>query len=349
MGGPMLLRYLTDDGSNIEGWRTMPLIYGAALVVMSVLFFLFTENRVPEHGKDRSLKESLKPLANMRVWMFRYYYFLVFGAFVALSQWLIPYYLNVYAVSLATAGLLAAIFSLPSGLIRALGGYLSDRFGARSVMYWVLGTCTLGCLALIVPRMDISSPGEGIMAAGKGVVSAVTSEEVIVGDKHYKLESKLQSGTPIPEGDDGHMLILPTMRFWQEPVVSVGQSVVKKQILARGTTHIYFQANIWIFTFLVFVVGIAMGIGKAAVYKHIPEYFPKDVGGVGGLVGVIGGLGGFFCPIWFGIMLHHTGLWTTTWMVLFAVSLTCLLWMHWVIRKMLAAKMPEVASHIDSR
>ena len=38
------------------------------------------------------------------------------------------------------------------------------------------------------------------------------------------------------------------------------------------------------FTALLFVVGCSMGIGKAAVFKHIPEYFPNDVGAVGGLV-----------------------------------------------------------------
>ena len=45
------------------------------------------------------------------------------------------------------------------------------------------------------------------------------------------------------------------------------------------------------FTFLVFVLGIIWGIGKAAVYKHIPDYFPEEVGVVGGMVGVLGGLG----------------------------------------------------------
>ena len=57
-----------------------------------------------------------------------------------------------------------------------------------------------------------------------------------------------------------------------------------------------------------------MGIGKAAVYKHIPDYFPDDVGVVGGIVGVLGGLGGFVCPVIFGYLLDATGLWTSCWM-----------------------------------
>ena len=36
-----------------------------------------------------------------------------------------------------------------------------------------------------------------------------------------------------------------------------------------------------------------MSLGKAAVYKHIPVYYPDNVGSVGGSVGMIGGLGGF--------------------------------------------------------
>ena len=108
---------------------------------------------------------------------------------------------------------------------------------------------------------------------------------------------------------------------WQEPAVAVGETVSKRQLLARGVTHVYFQANVWVFTFLVFVVGFAMGIGKAAVYRHIPDYFPRDVGVVGGLVGVIGGLGGFVCPILFGWILQRTGIWTTAWMLLALLSI----------------------------
>ena len=43
--------------------------------------------------------------------------------------------------------------------------------------------------------------------------------------------------------------------------------------------------DVWAFTALVFALGCGMGIGKAAVYKLIPDHFPNDVGAVGGLVG----------------------------------------------------------------
>ena len=342
LGGPWLLSQLTDNGTNLDGWRKFPLIYAAALITMSVVFYFFTQNRTPENTRAKTLAQQLSPLGSIRVWRFGLYYFLVFGAFVALSQWLIPYYLNVYAVSLAIAGLLASVFSMPSGIIRALGGWLSDRFGARSVMYWVLGICTLGCLMLSIPRMEITSPGEGVMSLSKGKVTAVSTTEIVVEDKIYPLKSN-NNGVDSKES----FLFLPRVAFWHVPVVAVGEEVTKKQLLARGTSHIYFQANIWIFTALVFMVGIAMGIGKAAVYKYIPEYFPNDVGVVGGIVGVIGGLGGFFCPIWFGYLLRATGLWSTTWMVLFGVSLISIAWMHLVIQRMQKEQAPELSQKFE--
>ncbi len=104
---------------------------------------------------------------------------------------------------------------------------------------------------------------------------------------------------------------------------------------------IYFQANVWIFAFLVVLLGSVWGVGKAAVYKHIPDYFPDEVGVVGGMVGVIGGLGGFFCPIIFGYLLDTTGLWTSCWMFMWVISCICLFWMHNVIQSMERAEHPE--------
>ncbi len=347
LGAPHLLMYLTDNAVNLEGWRMLPKVYAGALVVMTLVFWLFTHHRVVEHGKGFTMVQRLQPLKDIRVWRFGLYYFFVFGGFVALAQWLVPYFVNVYAMSLATAGMMAAIFSLPSGVIRAMGGWMSDAWGARSVMYWVLGACFFSCVLLSIPRMDIESPGQGIMAAKPGTVTAVSAMEVTVGEKTYALKERKADDVMSIAKDHQEMIVWPTFASWQEPMVQVGDAVTKKQLLARGVTHIFFQANVWIFAFLVFIIGVATGIGKAAVYKHIPDYFPKDVGVVGGIVGVLGGLGGFVGPIVFGQMLEATGIWTTCWLVLAVLVLMCLVWMHWTITHMMKQKAPALMRQME--
>ena len=345
IGAPAILSALTDDGANLEGWRTLPQFYAAVLAIMGVLFLLLTHTRKVERSQGRTLVQRLAPLRHMRVWRFGLYYFLVFGGFVALAQWLVPYYVNAYSMTVATAGMMAAIFSLPSGVIRALGGWMSDVWGARSVMYWVLGLSLACCLLLIVPRMDIQSPGEGVTASRGGTVTSVSSGQIVVGEDVYRLNPK--GDGPVFDGADEDVIIFPTSVFWQEPVVEQGDEVKKKELLARGVTHIYFQANVWIFTGLVFIVGIAMGIGKAAVYKHIPDYFPDDGGVVGGMVGVLGGLGGFFGPVIFGYLLRNTGIWTTSWMFLALVSAVSLVWMHMVVQRMMRERAPAAARQLE--
>ena len=340
---PTLLNHLTDHGANIEGWRQLPLYYAIMLASMGILFFIFAENKKPA-SSTKSFSQMLRPLSDIRVWRFGLYYFLVFGCFVAFSQWLVPYFVNVYYLPLVTAGIFAAAFSLPSGVIRALGGWLSDRFGGRTVMYWVLSASALLSFMVIIPKMDIYSPGRGVMAKRAGTVTEITATSINIGENHYSLKQKPES---LYNFDSG-ILILPTKQTWQEPTVEIGQQVKKKELLAKGVTRIFFQANVWIFAVIVVLLGSIWGIGKAAVYKLIPDYFPEEVGVVGGMVGVLGGLGGFFCPIIFGYLLEGTGLWTSCWMFMFALSLACLVWMHLVATKMMKNKHPEDMQKLEA-
>jgi MFS transporter, NNP family, nitrate/nitrite transporter len=253
MAAPALLLHLTHNGTLIENWRTLPRIYAASLVIMTLLFYFFTYPKKVEHTLEKSMIERLATLKNTRVWRFGLYYFFVFGGFVALAQWLIPYFVSVYEMTIVTAGIMATTFSLPSAVIRALGGWLSDKCGARRIMYRVFSIC-LGCsLLLTIPNI-----------------------------------------------------------------------------------------NIWIFTILVLTMSLMMGLGMAAVYKHIPDYFPNEVGVVGGIVGVIGGLGGFICPLIFGYLLEITGVWTTCWMFFSILITISLFLMHRAIQHMMKEKVPDL-------
>jgi NNP family nitrate/nitrite transporter-like MFS transporter len=279
---PGLMAVIPAAGAGFVpgGWRFVPFVYAIMVLVTAVIYWSFTYTDHGHHRKD-SLRKMLEPLAHIRVWRFSLYYFLVFGGYVALSLWLPKYYIDVFGFDLKTAALLTAIFVFPSGVIRAPGGWLSDRFGARSVMYWVLGTCVVSCFVLMIPDFEMVIPVPAKYAA-----------------------------TAAP------------LRF-------------------------AFRMDPYLFTAVVFVLGIAMGIGKAAVYKHIPHYFPDRVGAVGGLVGVIGGLGGFVLPILFGALVQKTHVATTTFMFLFLVSALCLGWMLLVVKRLTAEAAPRIAEELD--
>ncbi|TDW48977.1 NNP family nitrate/nitrite transporter-like MFS transporter [Flavobacterium sp. 270] len=334
----LLTKFSESDPEN--GWKWLPIIYGIALLVMGVAFLIFTQNKKIE-AQSKTVKQLLQPLNSKRVWRFGLYYFLVFGSFVAFSQWLLPNFMSVYHTTLVTGGLFAALFSLPSGVIRAYGGFLSDRFGARKVMYWVLSSSVVLSFLLMFPKMEITTSGAGLLASKAGTVTSITDNQIVVGEKTYSITKE--------DKNAAHSRFLPSKKSWQEIVVAQNQQIQKKDLLAEGITQIHFEANMWVYLVLVILIGAAWGIGAAAVYKHIPDYFPNEVGVIGGMVGLLGGLGGFVGPIIFGYLLSTTGFWTSSWVFILIISLICLIWMHRVVVKLMKEKLPEFAKDFDHK
>ncbi|MFZ5734685.1 MAG: nitrate/nitrite transporter [Pseudomonadota bacterium] len=250
------------------GWKMVAQIWAVGLLAMAVVFWFGTKDD-PELARRRAagikpepLSAMIGPLKNVQVWRFSIYYFFVFGAFVALALWLPRYLIGVYGLDIRTAGMLGAFYSVPASLFRVYGGVLSDKYGARRVMYWTFGVSVICCFLLSYPPTDY-------------IVSGIS------GKMTFHLEMKLPA-----------------------------------------------------FVVLVFVLGFFMSLGKAAVYKHIPVYYPRHVGPVGGVVGLVGGLGGFVLPIAFGALNDLTGVWQSCFMLLFALVAVALAWMHFSIRQM---------------
>ncbi|WP_411034243.1 MFS transporter [Shinella sp. BYT-45] len=262
--GAALTKFLAPFVLVAAGWQTVAQLWAAALIMTAFAFWFTTTDDPAFRGRQdgkappRSLAQEFAPLKNAQVWRFSLYYFFAFGGFVALSLWLPRYLVGVYGFDIATAGMIAAAYSIPGSIFRAFGGVLSDRKGARAVMYWMFGVSAAATLLLSLPS---------------GISPAV-------------------------------------------------------------------------FVAVVFVLGFVMSLGKAAVYKHIPAYYPDSIGAVGGVVGMVGGLGGFVLPIAFGVLKDATGLWSSCFILLFAVVAVSLLWMHLSIRRMerRAPAMPAVAA-----
>lgn len=269
--GAAVTKFLAPFIMVAMGWQAVAQIWAAGLLVMTVIFLALTREdpdqlaRKREGRKGVSMREQLVVLKNVQVWRFALYYFFVFGAFVALALWLPRYLVGVYSLDVRTAGMLAAFYSVPASIFRIYGGKLSDRYGARSVMYVTFAVSVLCTFMLSYP------PTTYIIEGVKGPISFRTE-----------------------------MGLVP-------------------------------------FLVTIFVLGFFMSLGKAAVFKHIPVYYPNHVGAVGGLVGMIGGLGGFVLPLAFGALLDLTGVWTSAFVLLFVLVTMATVWMHVAIRHMEAS------------
>jgi NNP family nitrate/nitrite transporter-like MFS transporter len=139
------------------GWQAVPRVYAIALFVTAILFWLFTHTD-PAHrvATTITLREQLAALKDPRVWKYSQYYSLVFGGYVGLSLWMTKYYINEYGFGLRQAALIASIFVLPSGVIRAAGGWMSDRWGAHTVTWWVMWTSWVGLGLLSIPQTTLT-------------------------------------------------------------------------------------------------------------------------------------------------------------------------------------------------
>lgn len=138
------------------GWRAVPVVYAAAILVTAVVFWGLSG---PDPGARRGAvfnwASQFSVLGDRRVWKYCQYYSIVFGGFTALSLWMTQYYVQEYGFDLRLAALLAAAFSLPAGGLRALGGWLADRYGAHNVTWWVLWATWICLFLLSYPQTDL--------------------------------------------------------------------------------------------------------------------------------------------------------------------------------------------------
>lgn len=243
-------------------WTIVPKVYSIALLITAIIFWLLTSTD-PAHKSPQStsIKSQLVLLKDPRVLRYCQYYSVVFGGYVALSLWMTQYYIGEYGFNIKTAAFLAACFSLPGGVLRAVGGWISDKHGAYKTTWWVMWVCWVAFFLLSYPDTSFT-------------INTVQGEQ--------------------------------TFRIALGPIT---------------------------FTVLMFVVGIAMAIGKASVFKFISDEFSENMGAVSGIVGLAGGLGGFVLPILFGILVDLTGIRSSSFMLLYGTVCISLIWMHFSFKK----------------
>ena len=138
-------------------WQVVPTVYSAIMLAMAIIFW-FTSYHDPKHlvSSSVTLREQLALLKDPGVLRYSQYYSVVFGGYMALALWMTKYYVGEYGMELKTAAFLAACFSLPGGVLRAFGGYLSDKFGAYKVTWAVMWVCWVCFFLLSYPQTELA-------------------------------------------------------------------------------------------------------------------------------------------------------------------------------------------------
>jgi NNP family nitrate/nitrite transporter-like MFS transporter len=155
--GAALTKLIAPSIVIAMGWQAVPQVYAALMLGTAIVFWLFSYDD-PSHkvGKSVTWAEQLSALKDPKVWKYCQYYSIVFGGYVALSLWMTKYYVSEYGFDIRTAAFLAACFSLPGGMLRAVGGILSDKWGAHSVTWWVLWFSWVCLFILSYPQTDLT-------------------------------------------------------------------------------------------------------------------------------------------------------------------------------------------------
>ena len=138
-------------------WTIVPQVYSVVMLVTALIFWQFSATN-PAHNiaTTASFSQQLSMLKDPRVWRYCQYYSVVFGGYVALALWMTKYYVGEYGFSLSSAAFLAACFSLPGGVLRAIGGWISDKYGAYQTTWWVMWVCWVCFFILSYPQTQFT-------------------------------------------------------------------------------------------------------------------------------------------------------------------------------------------------
>jgi NNP family nitrate/nitrite transporter-like MFS transporter len=180
------------------------LIWLGMLVAGTVLYFLIGRNspyfqfrlqgldaaearlQATAHGQvlfpAGSLKDSLSKSARVwRTWALVTIYFTTFGGFIALTAWLPTYWTANFGMTAIQAGMLTALYSVLTSLIRILGGIVSDKLreGGENTAILALFIMLMGALVMIGARdYQLAIPGEILLAFGMGICNAAVFKMV---------------------------------------------------------------------------------------------------------------------------------------------------------------------------
>ena len=188
------------------GWTMVPQVYAAIMLGTVIVFWMFTHSD-PSHlvPPTTRFSDQLGVLKDPKVLKYCQYYSIVFGGYVALSLWMVQYYVGEFSLDIRAAALLRRVLFAPRR--RAARGWrlvLGQVRRAQRDLVGIVGELGVRLFLLSYPQTDLT--------------------------------------------------IMTT----------------------SGPVSFHIGLNVYFFTALMFLLGIAWAFGKASVFKYISDEFPAN-------------------------------------------------------------------------
>ena len=118
------------------GWHA---VFGLAMlpVLLILIVFVFLAREAPNLPKSDTRQQTLRVLREPDLWRFSLFYSLTFGGFVGLAGFLAIYLHDQYGTPPVLAGTLTALCVFGGSFFRPVGGYLADRMGGTTLLFWL--------------------------------------------------------------------------------------------------------------------------------------------------------------------------------------------------------------------
>lgn len=159
-GAPLLFAW--------SGFRNTFWTFAGLLAVWAIFFLAFARD-APRSAPPKSLAQMMNPLSSKMSWVLSFFYFLTFGGFVAMGIYLPMFLTEIFKLTPQDAGMRTAGFILLATAMRPFGGWLSDRVGGFTILFWIFPFVTAMALLLTQSTMVSFTIGALGMAAAIGL------------------------------------------------------------------------------------------------------------------------------------------------------------------------------------
>lgn len=171
--GTALTTWLAPVAAVALGWRGAVKLYLVLLATFIVINFLLGDRDEPR-VKTRLVEQMKAIWRDQRLWMLSLFYFVTFGAFVALTVYLPNFLTTHYALDGVTAGIATSAFIVTAATVRVLGGWLSDRLDCYRLLALVFVGITAGAAVLaLAPGLPVYLAGIYLISVACGIGNGV--------------------------------------------------------------------------------------------------------------------------------------------------------------------------------